>query len=264
MTWQDAAPGVTASPGQTNRVTTYRLTNTGNGTESYALSATGAGVAGDNFDPTVTSIYKDANGNGVYDAGTDTLYTAGVNDPALAADGTLTIFVLSTIPGGASDGNTGNVQLTAASKTGTGAPGTVLAGLGDGGVDAVIGPSGGTRTVTGTYVVTSVVVNVVKAATVIDQFGGAQPVPGATIRYTITVTVAGSGTALGVAIKDPIPVNTTYTAGTLKLNGNPLTDGVDGDAGDVGGSTAGTATVSLGNLTSASPAQGIVFDVKIN
>ena len=39
--------------------------------------------------------------------------------------------------------------------------------------------------------------------------------PGATVEYTLTVTVAGSGTAVGVALADAIPANTTYTAGTL-------------------------------------------------
>lgn len=265
LTWQDAAPGVTVSQGQTNRVTTYRLTNTGNGTETFGLTKADSGMGGDQFDPTVTAIYLDTNGNGSYDAGTDTLYAAGTNDPALAADGAITIFLLSTIPGsGLNDGDKGNVQVTATSKTGAGNPGTVLAGLGDGGVDAVIGTSHGTQTAIGTYVVAGVIVAVVKTATVTDQYGGTQPIPGATIRYTITVTITGSGTAVGVSITDPIPTNTTYTPGTLKLGGAALTDAADGDAGDVGGTTTGTVTVGLGNLTSASGAKVITFDAKIN
>jgi uncharacterized repeat protein (TIGR01451 family) len=267
LTWQDAAPGVTVSQGDTSRVTTYKLTNTGNGTETFGLTKADAGITGDNFDPAVTAVYLDANANGVYDAGTDTLYAAGTNDPTLGPDASTTIFLLSSIPGtGLSDGDKGNVQLTAASKTGTGAPGTVFAGKGDGTppTDAVIGTSGGTQIATGTYVAASVVVAVNKTATVTDQFGGTHPVPGATILYTITVTVTGSGTAMGVSITDPIPTNTTYTPGTLKLGGAPLTDAVDGDKGDVGGTTAGTMTVGLDNLTSASGPKVITFDVKIN
>lgn len=265
LTWQDAAPGVTVTVGQTDRVTTYRLTNTGNGTETFGLTKADAGLGGDDFDPTVTQIYLDANGNGTYDAGTDTLYAAGTNDPTLARDGSLTIFLLSSIPGaGPVDGNTGNVRLTATSMTGTGAPGMTFARAGDGGGDAVVGSSGGSALDTGTYVVSGITVSVTKSAAVTDLFGGTEPIPGATIRYTLSVTATGAGTAVGVVITDPIPANTTSTAGTLTLNAAGLSDAADVDAGDVGGTTAGTVTVSLGDMTNATPAQTITFDMTIN
>jgi uncharacterized repeat protein (TIGR01451 family) len=113
-------------------------------------------------------------------------------------------------------------------------------------------------------IVSIAAVYISKAVLVIDQYGGSQPITGATIRYTLTVTAAGSGTAMGVVITDLLPTNTTYTPGTLKLNGVVLSDAADGDAGDVGGTTAGTVTVKPGDLTSASPVQTITFDVKIN
>ena len=43
----------------------------------------------------------------------------------------------------------------------------------------------------------------------------------------------------------PFPPDTTYTAGSLRLNGGALTDGVDADAGEVAGAP-GTVTVRLG------------------
>ena len=106
------------------------------------------------------------------------------------------------------------------------------------------------------------VVVLTKTATVINQFNGTEPIPGATIRYTITATVTGSGTATGVVITDLIPLNTTYIPNSLKLGGAALSDGADADAGDVGG-TPVTVTVSLGNLTSLD-AKLITFKVKIN
>lgn len=262
VTWQDGA-NVPVAPGDTNKVATYRVTNTGNGTEAWTLSLNAA-IAGDDFDPTLVNLYLDANGNGTYDSGTDTLYVAGTNDPNLAEDGFKTVFVLCNIPGTATDGQKGNIKLTATSKTGTGAAGTVFAGAGDGGVDAVIGATTGAATTTATYQVINVTVSVVKAQTVSDPYGGTQPIPNATIRYSITVTVTGTGTAVGVVITDPIPANTTYTAGTLKLNGAGLTDVNGDDAGDYNVTNPGKVTVSLGNLTSASVAQVITFDVKIN
>lgn len=265
-TWQDAS-NIPAYPGDSNKVLTYKVSNTGNGREGFVLSANVA-VAGDDFNPALSGngIYLDANGNGIYDSGTDTLYTAGTNDPNLTADGYVTVFVLCNIPSGLSDGNLGFVNLTATSKTSGGAvaAGTVYVGGGDGGVDAVMGGSGGSSTQTGKYQVAVITVSVVKSAAVSDRFGGTKPVPGATIQYTITVTVAGTGTAAGVVITDPVPANTTYAAGTLRLNGTAISDAKDADAGDVGGTTAGIVSVSLGDLTSSSAVQSITFDVKIN
>lgn len=264
VTWQDAG-SVLVAPGDTNKMLKFRVTNTGNGSETFPLSLNMA-LLGDDFDPTLSavSIYLDTNDNGVYNAGVDSAYVAGTNDPTLAADAFKTVFVFGDIPLAAVDTNTGNVALTATAATGSGVAGTLFAGAGDLGSDAVVGTSTATGTTTGTYLVSNVTVSVVKTQAVTDPFGGASAVPGATVTYTLTVTVAGSGTAVGVALTDPIPANTTYTAGTLKLNALVMSDISDGDSGDVGGTTAGTVTVSLGSLTSASPVQTVVFKVTIN
>ncbi|MCI0437257.1 MAG: DUF11 domain-containing protein, partial [Gemmatimonadetes bacterium] len=47
---------------------------------------------------------------------------------------------------------------------------------------------------------------------------------GETLRYTITVKNVGTETAVGVVIRDQVPVNTTYVAGSTTLNGAPVTD----------------------------------------
>jgi uncharacterized repeat protein (TIGR01451 family) len=140
----------------------------------------------------------------------------------------------------------------------------VIPGAADCGADAVVGTSGGTDSDIGTYIVSNVVVSVVKTASVSDPFGGTEPIPGATITYTIAVTVAGSGIAEGVVITDPIPVHTTYSPGTLTLNAASLTDDADGDAGDVGGTTPGTVTVNLGDVAAGSPVEIITFSVVID
>ena len=106
--------------------------------------------------------------------------------------------------------------------------------------------------------------NLVKSVVISDPFGGNQPVTGATLTYSIDVTVTGPGTATSVVITDPLPANTTYTAGTLTLNAAALTDVVDADAGDVSGTTPNTVTVNLGDLTPASPVQTITFETIIN
>lgn len=264
LVWQDVLPGVSVTPGQTGRPLTFLITNTGNGSNRFSIASNDT-VGGDQFDPAVTAIYLDSNGNGTYNTGIDSLYVPGTNDPALAPDASRAVFVLSTIPAaGLAQGDRGNVQATVTSLDGSGAPGAVIAGGGDGGTDAVVGATGGTASATGSYIVSSVNVSLLKSAVVSDPYGGNRPQTGATVRYTISVTVTGPGTAAGVTVSDPVPANTTYRPGTLRLNGALLSDAADADAGDVGGTMPGAVTVRLGDLTSASPGQTITFEVTIN
>lgn len=132
-------PGdVSTTPGAINQLLSFTVTNAGNGSERFAL-ATRQAIGGDAFDPSVTSVVLDSNGNGAYDAGVDTVYVAGGNDPLLAPDASIGVFVLSLIPAGARDGDRGQADLTAVAATGSGAPGTSFAGLGQGGGNAVVG-----------------------------------------------------------------------------------------------------------------------------
>lgn len=262
VTWQDATNVSVSSPAS-NQVLSFLLTNTGNGNDSYTLTVQN-NLAGDQFNPAFVDIYLDANGNGIFNPGVDTLYNPGVNDPVLAANASLTVFVRNNIPAGLNSGDLGNSQLTATSNTLSGTPGTFLANAGDNNTFAVVGASGGSSSAIGVYEVATTNVALLKSVVISDPLGGNQPMPGATLSYSIQVSVTGPGTATGVVITDPIPANTTYTAGSLTLNATPLTDGVDADAGDVSGTTPNTVTVNLGDMTPASPVQTIHFDVIIN
>jgi uncharacterized repeat protein (TIGR01451 family) len=262
VTWQDAA-NVGVNTPDTNQILTFLLTNTGNGNDSFTLDVQNV-LGGDQFDPVPVDIYLDTDGNGNFNAGVDTLYIPGTNDPVLGADASQTIFVRNNIPTGLNGGDLGNSQLTATSTTGSGVPGTSFANAGDNNTTALVGTSGGSSSAIGTYDVTNTTVALLKSVVISDPLGGIQPMPGATMTYSIGVSVTGPGTANGVVITDPIPANTTYTTGTLTLNAASLTDVVDGDAGDVGGTTPNTVTVDLGNLTAASPIQTITFEVIIN
>ena len=98
----------------------------------------------------------------------------------------------------------------------------------------------------------------------IDPFGGTEPVPGATITYTMTVEVLGPGTATASVLADPIPEFTSFVPGSITLNGNPLTDVADADAGEFDTSSMPTVVVQLGDLVAADGAQTIVFQVTID
>jgi uncharacterized repeat protein (TIGR01451 family) len=159
------------------------------------------------------------------------------------------------------NGDLGDAELEATSLTGS-VPGTIVAGAGDLGTDAVIG--GGTSAVIGSYLVSDLFVSIVKSAVVSDLGGGSTPAPGSTITYTLVVTTTGTGTVQNLVITDALPVFTTYVAGSLTLDAASLSDAVDADAGDFGGTTANEVTVALGNVAGGSLPQTITFAVTID
>jgi uncharacterized repeat protein (TIGR01451 family) len=258
---QSATVSVTSGAG--NEALLFLVTNTGNSAETFALSGNSV-LVGDDFDPTPAApfIYFDSDGSGDLSPA-DVPYVAGSNDPVLAADASVAVILVNDIPAGLPDGQRGRSELGATARTGTGAPGTVFAGQGTGGVDAVVGTSGGQVAVFGQYIVGDIQVTAVKSQTVLDPFGGNRPVPGAAIAYEIVVTATGTGTALGATLTDAIPANTTYVAGSLRLNGAPLTDAVDGDSGSVSTAPPSVA-VALGDLSGAAGPQTVSFRVTID
>ena len=258
------SPQIVVSPGDTNQELLFTVTNVGNGSEPFSLTINSV-LAGDDFDPTpaTPSIYFDTDGSGDLSPG-DTPYNPGANDPVLAPDTSVDILIANDIPAGAGDGDIGQSELTATSVTGNGAPGTVVAGAGDNGVDAVVGATGALDTDVGEYIVSDVVLEVLKSAVVLDPFGGTQPVPTAQITYQVVVTVTGTGTATNTAFSDLVPPNTTYVPGSITLNGGVLTDTPDADAGAFVASGAPTVTVQLGDIDQASGPQTVTFTVAID
>ena len=259
VTVATADPGdIAALPGSTNQALSFTVTNTGNGTEAFRLAPINA-IGGDAFDPATTSLVID-NGNGVYDPGIDTVYSAGSNDPVLAPDTSVRIFILSTIPGSATDGQRGATDLTAAAVTGTGAPGTSFAGQGQGGGDAVVGLSTAAGRDGGFYVVSAATVAFVKSASVLDPFGGTKSVPGAIITYTLVATVSGGGSLANLAAGDPIPASTTYVPGSITSQSATITDLTDADAGEF---AANTVSVRFGTIPGGQT-RTVTFKVRIN
>ena len=257
-------PNVDVDAGETQREVLYRVSNTGNGTETFLLAMTSV-LAGDQFDPVpaTPSIYFDTDGSGDLSPG-DVAYVAGANDPVLGDDDFVTILVVNDIPAGVTDGQIGFTRLTATSRTGTGTAGTVFAGLGDGGVEAMVGNSGADGEATSQYEVADITLAVNKSQVVLDQFNGAVPVPGARITYSIVISVTGSGNADNAVFTDDIPANTTYVPGSLQLNALALSDGADADAGEYVAAAPAHLRVALGTLTTASGPQTVTFAVIIN
>src|SRR5688572_17205376 len=106
------------NPGQNNVLTSFRVSNTGNSTQGYQLSVTneasGATLFGqtDNQEVNNLRIAVDADGNGTYDAGTDT--ATNINSLITDADGeSVVVFVLADIPVAATNNQYANVRLQA-------------------------------------------------------------------------------------------------------------------------------------------------------
>lgn len=286
------AVNVTITPGG-RAYMTYRLTNTGNAPHDFTLSATVTGI------PTLLptsgpTFYADA--AGTIPLPTDPNAGSLPYISSLAPDSGRTVYMFITAPAQLTDGRTIDYLVTAETyqPANLGVINPPLKSAAQAAVDTSANKNtnlmtryvvladghgnGGDADRDGKYALIAkdgtgitigfksqaATVSVVKSVTVADRLGGVQPVSGGTLRYALSVSAAGAGTAMGVVITDPMPANTTYTPGTLKLNGTTLSDAADGDAGDMGGTTAGTVTVRLGDMTSDSPAHNITFEVKID
>jgi uncharacterized repeat protein (TIGR01451 family) len=257
LTSLDPGP-VPTRPGEA--VLRFELTNQGNGPEAFRLIANPA-VAGNDFDVAVTAIAIDRNDNGLYDAGVDEILAAPQVTAQLATDAVLTLFVLVSVPEGVADTDTSAVELAAEAVTGTGAPGTVFAGAGVDGGDAITGTTEARAIARGNLLVGMTTVALTKAVTLRDPFGGTGALPGSIASFTITATVSGSGSVADLVVTDAIPEGTTYTPGSLKLDGTPLTDATDADAGR--GSDAEGIRVALGSVAGGT-VHAITFDVAID
>jgi uncharacterized repeat protein (TIGR01451 family) len=240
------------------QVRTFTVTNAGNGPEAFNLSA--LAVNGDAFNPSVTTIAIDTNGDGIYEPGTDLVVASGNAGPSLEPDASYTVLVISDIPATAADASRGEVRLTAVAATGSGDPGTVFAGKGVNGGDAVVGATRAVADAKGGFIVAKATVALTKSATVVDPFGGSRGVPGAAITYHLVAAVSGTASIASLHIADTIPDGTTYQPGSLALDGTALTDAADSDAGTA--SSSGIA-VTLGTQAPGS-SHTVIFTVKIN
>jgi len=268
------------NPGQLGAVTAFTVTNTGNAAQGFALTAaneTGTTVFGntDNTDVTAPTVFVDSNGNGTYDTGIDT----AANIDTLAADASVVVFVVASVPVETSNGQFANVSLTAQAAVAGTNGGTLAAetvGADDpNAVDVVFGDDSDTNSGDGIevdsdqYAVASAALSVQKTSAVVsDPFNGTtdpKAIPGATVEYTITLANSGVVNAAGVSIGDTLPANTTfvpngYDAGSSNVSitvGVGLPSFCNAEAG--GTDTNGDGCViSAGQLVVGAPALGTV------
>jgi len=245
LTVQEVSAGYTVvATGGVTEVLTFTVTNTGNATMDFLLTATnqagGADPFGgtDNFDAPVggtSGIFVDSNGNGAYDAGVD---TATFVDQ-LAQDTTSpVIFVVRDI-GAQADGDVSAIALTAQAADGS-AVGIGAALTEDLGADVLAGPAqvvfgdgagdidvagDGLHSDTDAFLVGAANISVTKASLVVsDPFNGTtnpKAIPGAVVEYTVTISNAGTATATAtnVTISDDLTTEIA-TNGTVAFDTN--------------------------------------------
>jgi len=224
------------SPGATNQVTTFTVTNTGNTAQGYTLvgaNAIGAPTVftvADDLDATVSAVFVDANGNSTYDEATDTLSAIS----SLAPGASVSVFVLATIPAAATNGQQAVVTLSATTKTAvTMAAVAEPGGANTASVDIVFADSANALTdplaantardaigiAQDAYRVVSSVLSVTKTGTVLcDPLNGIttpKNIPGAIVQYTVLVSnAAGTGaSATLTTVTDTLAATVTHDPG---------------------------------------------------
>lgn len=275
----------TVSPGELAAVTAFTVTNTSNAPLDLALAAsqlsggTAAHGGTDNFDVSNVRIYWDSDGNGAFDAGTDTQVSYL---DQVAADDSETVFVVSDVPLGGDTDDVAGVRLTAsaaeASAAGSqGAAVTETSGANTSGVDTVFADTNADGNVArdgahfdeDDYTILAAALTATKTSRVIsDPFNGTtnpKMIPGAVVEYCVAVAnAAGSATATNVGVSDAIPAETSYLAAFgIKVNGTVTGATCNADGASGGSFTAGVVSGTLSDIA-AGITRTLVFRVTVN
>jgi uncharacterized repeat protein (TIGR01451 family) len=232
-------------------VYTHLLINNGNVIEGDGVGSVVTLTRGDNQVGWNSTIYVDSNNNGVYDAG-----DAAISDLAsiggLGPGASVRLFVNVFSPAGAP---LGQVDVTTLSATTTNV-GYVSA------VPPVVNATDNTTVINGQL--TAVKVQALDADcngvpdapyTLLNITAGA--IPGACLRYQITVTNNGTAPVTSVVVNDDTPPNTTYSATV------PASTTVGSISSVPANGAAGTISANVGTL---GPGQSVVvtFGIRIN
>lgn len=295
---EKAPTGTTnVSPGQTGQITTFVLTNTSNDTLDFTITpsqlvgGTAAHGGTDAFNVTNLLVCLDANADNTCDSAATATLT--IND--LIADANTTILVVGDIPLSATNGQVAGISLSAAALNsngtaitaatdatvnGAGTVETIFADTAKSGNGGTSAARDGIDVATDDYTVQAAVLSVFKTSRIISDgvsSSNFKSVPGAVVEYCISVAnAAGGATATNISISDLVPTNTTYQAGTIRVNGTVtspgasqtcaagtvVTDASDADAGSFG-TPANTVAGTLNNIAGGS-SSALIFRATIN
>lgn len=233
----------------------FTLTNLDNGAEAFVLTS--------NVSPgavTLRTLVIDTDGDGRYDPAKDSVPIDG-KTPLLSPGQSIKLLAIlaATPEGGTTDAT---LTLTARSTTGSGTNGSVYPNAGDGGGDAVVGPTGALASVSVPIGAAPAGPALFKSQSVRAADGSQNAVRDSVITYSLEARFTDAVT--GARIADPIPAGTAFVPGSLVLDGAPLSDGADDDAGrfDANAAQGAAITVALGRVAAGS-VHTIQFKAKI-
>ena len=236
---------VNVTPGQTGAVLVYKVTNNGNATQGVILSTIQeSGVTNpftggiDNFDPTAITVHVSQNNTATYVPANDT--ASGISQ--LASGASAFVFIVSNIPASQVDADVAVEALLAqVAATGTAGyanpPGAAVVDQSGsawtpGTVQNIFADAAGTDDIAldgksssrDAYLVKSAKLTITKTSSVVsDPTGDAIPhaIPGAIMKYTITVANTGTTAASSITLADSIQAQ--VTAGNLVYKTNSIT-----------------------------------------
>lgn len=192
----------------------HTLTNTGNGTDTFALTSSNSGA----FSMTGVTFYAD-NGSGLPTG------AAITSTGPLAAGIPFKFIVQATVPNTATAAQTNAIVVT-----GTGAS-----------IGGVAATASNTDTTT---VTTNAVVTLTKAISAANGLPGSGP-----YTYTLTYTNTGNTTATAFAVTDVLPLGMTYVTGSARWSTTGATALNDSVAGGSTGTAPNTIVSSYAPLT---------------
>ena len=230
-------------------VYTHTLTNAGNVIENSGPSTVTLALA-DSQGTFSSIIYRDANNNGVIDAG-DVIVNTPADLGPIAPGATVRLLVKVSAASGAAVGIVDTTTLsvsTAGAVNGTAAP-------------ALVSASDSTSVIAGNLVLLKEQALDANCDGVADTaFSTANittgAVPGSCVRYRITITNIGSANVLSVVLSDATPANTTYHAVVPAAT-------TQGTVSAPAAGSAGTLSATVGTLTPTATAV-LTFGVRIN
>ena len=263
----EAGPVVAGSP-DLRRSISFLVTNVGNGPDQFRLSRVD-NLPGDQFDPrpsTVPVYIENGLAPGLQLTGpqADVVYVPGSNDLVLNAGEARRVYLLSDFPANLPNAAQGRSRLIAESTlagAAGGLPGVLAAAERIAGVSAVIGASRARGEADWAYQISGVMLRVDKQLTrVRDPQGNTSLVPGSVLTYRIRILIEGQGTASNLEFTDPLPAQTRFVPGSLRVSGQARSDVADADNAEFDGTQV---IARLGNLSA--PAQvEIEFEATLN
>jgi uncharacterized repeat protein (TIGR01451 family) len=217
-----------------------KLTNTGNTTDTAAISRTSSL-------PLTWTLFTDVNENGVFDSGTDVVYDLAGNTGGIAQNDSMLFIAADTVGQNLADRSRDSAYYNAASL--------FMSASANG------------------YTITRIKAPVMEMKKTVAKIGlGARSRPGDTLEYTITYTNKGSGSSNVVMISDVVPANTTFLADAyasgkgVKLNNVAKTNTGSDDEVTVSGNTISVDLGTVGSqlMNDSNYTGTIKFQVKIN